>query len=272
MKYENTADEILSILQEDNYIAFGKARSIRGGGTLSVEKINIDNYLKNDSKIFILQSPVSLNSVSAKTNIYEAFSNIIEESGWGNPEICFADTEIIFGWNRNRIGSCVEDTGRLKAERVIKPGSVFKLKNPPENLYELLKKGIGKGKEKGYGAVLPHPGLSYELYEPKLVDIKLASKDIASELAYNLYKKTEKNGPSASQIAALMAKIDNSTDESEQAIKFLEHIKEDRPLRFWKPWANVESDLLNIFNKHNKIAIKVLKNWQDLTVLNRGKA
>ena len=237
---------------------------------ISIKKIDIDNYIKEDSKIFILQSPVLLNNSSANTNIYDAFSKIIEDSGWDKPEICFADTEILFGWNRNKLGQCVDQTGRLKAERVIKPGSVFKLKTPPENLFDLIQKGIGKGKERGFGAVLPHPGLAYSLYEPKLPNTKIASKDIAGILAYNLYVKVKDNGPSASQIAALMSKIDILNNNTKQAMDFLKHIKEDRPLRFWKPWVNIETDLIEILEKHKTLAVKTLKYWQDLTILNKG--
>ena len=267
---ENTVEKIMEIFKNDNYIAFGKARSIRGGGLISIKKIDIDNYIKEDSKIFILQSPVLLNNSSANTNIYDAFSKIIEDSGWDKPEICFADTEILFGWNRNKLGQCVDQTGRLKAERVIKPGSVFKLKTPPENLFDLIQKGIGKGKERGFGAVLPHPGLAYSLYEPKLPNTKIASKDIAGILAYNLYVKVKDNGPSASQIAALMSKIDILNNNTKQAMDFLKHIKEDRPLRFWKPWVNIETDLIEILEKHKTLAVKTLKYWQDLTILNKG--
>jgi hypothetical protein len=193
---------------------------------------------------------------------YSALKIMLAKEGWGDAEILNAEIGISFGWNRRYKNENIDGTGRQKAVRVIKSGSVFRLKEK-RDCSKLLIRGLGKGKERGFGSVLPHPGIASESFEFSSSLPELCS-NITGKLALELFNLSKSNSPSVSQIAALREKIHPLSNDCSKAKEYLKHIKLERPLRFWKPWKKVENKLVEIFNQYPDFAGDILKTWQDM--------
>lgn len=172
-----------------------------------------------------------------------------------------------FGWNRSGLGGPVDLAGRLAARRVFLPGSVFVLEKEPENLSDLLVRGLGiekssdiDGRLQGYGAVLPHPGVATEAISnvPELVSF---GSDESAHWALNWRKRSKTDGLSASQVAAVASRI-NALD-GQEAIKFLERQRFNRS-RGWGRWKNVHEDLVKTIGLDPQRAKKALRIWHDL--------
>jgi len=162
---EDAAQLLCASLKENPVVAVGKARSVRGSGVLRAEvlpeiPINFTSLESGDrAPVFIAQSPLVVENENLDRPANEILKELVESSGWGEVDQCDGSVSILFGWNRHR-------EGRQEAIRIIEPGSVFKLKKEPKNLTELLAAGIGGGRDRGCGAVLPHPGIVHTRYVP----------------------------------------------------------------------------------------------------------
>lgn len=265
----NALDRIVQILADDNFITIGKARSVRGGGEITLEEKELGDLFAQDCRTFIVQSPILVEQAKGDKEAFSLLKCVVEDAGWGEVEVISSDLSVAFGWNRKVKGGQVGETNRLQASCIIKPGSVFKLKQALDDLPGKLAVGLGGGRERGFGAVLPHPGISGELYETESCKTSIKSVDSSGKLAFQLYEAGKGAGPSSSQIAALAERISRNPVDCCKAKAYLKHIKEDRPLKFWKPWKKVEKQLLELFDKHPEVSAKVLKVWQDLTICNR---
>ena len=252
-------------LSENAHVQLGKSRSIRGNGRLVASVVD-DLPLglpkgKDETTVagFIVQSPILLQAdVSTGDSAAELLSLMVENAGWGKvkAKAVSASTQILFGWNRNK-------NGRQKAELVIAPGSVFVVENAPVNWRELVIKGLGEGRERGFGAILPHPGVAEARYRPEDdVLIKSAVTDEYAETAWSLYGKS-KHKLSASQISRLLALCEASP---ESAIDFLNVQRENRPEKFWDAWEPVWKEVCDLIRSDCTKACRVFKVWYDLTV------
>ncbi|MEA1967397.1 MAG: hypothetical protein U9N77_04175, partial [Thermodesulfobacteriota bacterium] len=86
------------------------------------------------------------------------------------------------------------NNGFLGGKPVIVPGAVFKLKASVENLEKKLFAGIGEGRENGFGAVLPHPGIAERLFpeEPKPKVVPKARNNFGKE-GFKLWQDAKTN-------------------------------------------------------------------------------
>lgn len=261
---ENAYELLKRALAENCHVQLGKSRSVRGNGMLNIsvtDKFPLD--LPEDTKKhetvagFIVQSPILLSdSIDRNLSAAELLANAVENAGWGKVKkgSCSASTQILFGWNRNK-------NGRQKAELVIAPGSVFVLENAADNWQDLVVKGLGEGRERGFGAVLPHPGVADDRYrreEDCLIEIP--KSDGYAKVAWSL---KEKSKLSASQISRLLALTEAN---AESALNFLAVQKDERPQKFWDAWKPVWEEVGNLVKADSKRACKIFKVWYDLTV------
>ena len=211
---------------------------------------------------FIVQSPVLLPADTDRNlSAAKMLEKVVEAAGWGKVKECSATVQIMFGWNRNR-------QGREHAELVIAPGSVFLLESIPENWKDLLLKGLGEGRDRGYGAVLPHPGIAENRYRREEETLcKVESSGNYAKVAWALWGKSKRK-LSASQISRLLTLLDSSKDA---ALKFLNTQKFDRSVKFWDSWQDVFDEVVGLIEKDSQKAKKVFKVWYDLTVATTGE-
>lgn len=284
---EDAANLLMESLKSNSVVQIGKARSVRGSGSLKAEIIKKVSFRfpksakssetskiaqaikEQDSDIaaFIVQSPVQIDMAVTKGNINQVLADVVASAGWGKVEEASGSTQILFGWSRH-------NNGRQKAQLVIAPGSVFRLEKVPDDLENLLVKGIGKGRERGYGAVLPHPGIATERCSglPEIITIK--SSDRSGEIGWNLWEMSKKSGLMPSQIAQLQSILGEYKTDKEakkSALDYIERQRTGRPAKIWDRWKTVIEDVKDEIYKDPVQALKALKVWHDLAVANEGK-
>ena len=252
----------------DPVVSIGKARTVRGTGKLFVEKVDSLPVelprTSKDNKIvpaFIVQSPILVDSDITAESADEILKTMVERAGWGEVEKASASIRILFGWNRHK-------NGLQKAEKVIVPGSVFSLKQIPDNLLEKFVKGIGGGKDRGFGAVLPHPNVAKNRYIPDPEMKTVASANDAAKEGWNLWKISQRSGNplSASQISQLMSRIavDKTADKVEVKAYFNNQLL--RPDTVWNRWKHVMEDVEMLLKKDPTYIKAALTVWHDLRV------
>jgi len=272
---EDVAEMLLAIAGEGTPAVFGRARTVNGGGTLRVCPVQGSVPNTADGRVFIVQSPVLLpqdivrecrESVPNSVNARRAFRRVLEESGWpeGEVEIYGASVRVLFGWNRHGIGEFVGTTRRLKGEAVIAPGSVFRLKHAPEDPERLLIRGVGGGRRRGFGSVLPHPGIASEFFQPQPRLPEIQSRDEAGKLGLAFWDKANrKMGPSASQISAV---LERAKRDVKSALDYLRG-QYKRHARIWRRWEPVIDDVERSLQTHPKLTIRALAMWRDLAAV-----
>ncbi len=254
---ESAAKHLKASLKIDSFVTLGKSRSVRGGGQLEIENVEFKSMpiIKNNNNVFIVQSPIMVPHAEAKKQISEIIQGLVSKAGFGNVKESSGSISTQFGWNRT-VGN-----GRLGAVSVIAPGAVFKLDAPVENLTSKLVSGIGDGRERGFGAVLPHPGIAKTIYPdpPKLRTVKRVEN--YSLQGYELWKKAKDSNLSTSQISRVreIAAIDGN-----KAIEYLQKQILDRPTQIWERWKNVVLEVEAGINDNSIYYQKVLKVCQDL--------
>lgn len=283
------AGVLVQSLEKDGSVAFGKARTIRGTGQLSAHPGDMLSAVEGWHKtVFVLQSPAAIPDEweIEDGRAEKTLARLVAESGWGEvleKEVLSGKVSVTtqaqcgvrFGWNRHGTGGTqVDQTNRLQARRVFLPGSVFVLKQAPENLQKLLIRGLGVAKDggvdgrmQGYGSVLPHPGVAGSRIQIDAYCPSLKSEDDAGQLALTWFGKTQEGrGPSPSQIAAVAERIVNA--DGDGAVKYLKDQK-DRSDRVWDRWRQVFNDVSDAVQKNPRQAKKALRTWQDLAIVHR---
>jgi CRISPR/Cas system CSM-associated protein Csm3 (group 7 of RAMP superfamily) len=267
---QNIAELLIKNLKENPFVQLGKARSVRGGGKLSAEPVKLEELAlmkKCEKKIFIVQSPLLIPQEFAKDSFENIISKLVAKSEFGEIEEAKGSISTQFGWNSRK------KDGLIPAKAVIVQGTVFKLKQAVDNLDEKLIKGIGEGREQGFGAVLPHPGLAQELFKlPTELKTIEASGDNFGEEGFQLYDKAKESGLSASQISRLREQLSLG---AEQALTYIDRQKDERPEKIWQRWGKVFEEIRDGIEKacndsqymeHMK---KKLKVCQDLLVADK---
>ena len=139
-----------------------------------------------EQTILISQSPIALPEETSGSSIQEVFHGIAQK--WANKhelgdvDVVWAVSGIQFGWNRHgKSGAAAH--GRTPAVRVILPGAVIRLKNiiNPILLSNALIAGVGEMRERGFGALLPHPGKADSLYRNNPTPPELKSDERVKE-------------------------------------------------------------------------------------------
>jgi CRISPR/Cas system CSM-associated protein Csm3 (group 7 of RAMP superfamily) len=266
---EDAANIFCKSLKDNPTVLVGKARSVRGSGKLvATPPIPFPDFkypvAPNSSKevyCFIVQTPLLIEGQVNGMSVDSILKEIVEKSRWGEVTKTSGSIQILFGWNRHK-------KGRQKAERVIAPGSVFELKEKPKNLEVLLVKGIGGGRERGFGAILPHPGNARELYKPNAVSTDVKSSDQSGKIGWELWEKADDTGLMPSQIAQVQAELANG---KQAALDFLDRQQSERPAKIWDRWRPVIDEVRNEISNNPVQANKILKVWHDLAVFTESK-
>ena len=162
------------ILKQEDYIAIGKGRSIRGFGKIFLEDYECKDMTQTNEIVLITQSPVLLpeNGDTDSTDIKAQFIDMV--SGWCKEyslgSIAQDEQGEVRAWAAGgmRFGYNREKNNRRHVDRVILPGAVFCINTEEdfdkERFYRAILAGLGEGKNKGYGAVMVHPGKASSVY------------------------------------------------------------------------------------------------------------
>jgi hypothetical protein len=264
---------ILELLRAEPNCAFGKARTVRGGGMLRAVALRDGSPLPatHSAATFVVQSPLAiprdwLATRDAAAHGGEILRRLVEGAGFGTVEQAEATVEYRFGWSRHGAGRRVATTNRLAAEAVIAPGSAFRLAAPVAErgraLLERLAKGVGEGRDRGFGAVLPHPGIATEVFRaaPALREIK--SRDAAGQLAAKLTTLSAGSELSASAISQLVQFARGGPKHLEDFIAR----QKQRPSRTWDRWKRVAEEVLEITRDKSitdETRARAFRGWTD---------
>jgi hypothetical protein len=219
---QEAVEELERSLRQDPNVHLGKTRSVRGSGELQLnavnEKTDILESQAGDQVLAIAQSPLQLlenvdPNESCDDELERLAKQWAKESDIPPPDVLWAACGLRFGWNRHGKGQ--EATpgrqGRLRAQRVVLPGAVLKWKQgvDPSKLRAALLKGLGKGRELGFGALAIHPGKATAPFEkpPTRYQIPNGSPE-AVRKGMSFFEACCAGGPSPSQIFALQQRFD----------------------------------------------------------------
>ncbi|MDR1611172.1 MAG: RAMP superfamily CRISPR-associated protein [Planctomycetota bacterium] len=246
-------------------LSLGKSRSVRGRGELSFERVDslfaAPQSMANGKCILVVQSPLRLPDAwtNAEGSFNQEFQKLAEkwasENELGGVDAVWGVHGIRFGWSRHG-----GTGGRIRARRVALPGAVLRLKgNPdPAKLAAALLRGLGDGREEGFGALSPHPGIAAGLYkgaDPDSEIRKLGSgrRKEGVELALACFNQAKKNLPSASQIRALMAKYNLGGERA--AVEYLDRQLQERSNRIWSQWRPIVDNVKKLLQLSDKRAV-----------------
>jgi hypothetical protein len=278
------AEPLLAALANDPHVSFGKARSVRGAGRLCLTPLPnpaawLDWRLPDPAhgRVFIAQSPLALPDDWEIGRAETAFERLAQQAGWGRVRLSdelatgsvartMATCGVRFGWNRHQLGTRASGHAqRLRARRVILPGSVLVLEEPLDDLVQRLLVGLGDGREQGYGALLPHPGIAHAsvCFEPELP--RILSRDDAGRAGHVLWKAAGEHGPTPSQIGAIEQHVARA---GRQAIARLQNLSQ-RPARVSQRWERVSRPLIEMVEADPGAARRALRVWQDLAIAQR---
>ena len=269
---EEASKVLLNAIGSGRNVSIGKSKSVRGMGVLKAERVTSKGFLHSAkidgeaNRLFIVQSPIMVEYSDIDTkSAEEILAEYVKAASWGEVESASASLTTIFGWNRHGLGRKSAGSNRLAASVTIAPGSVFLLKKPVDNLSACLERGIGGGKEQGFGAVLPHPGKAGKKFTGPPSKRKFKSETNAAIEGYKLHSKSSKSIAS-SQIAALLAQCETGLDAGKN---YLDRQKFNRPARIWDSWKSVYDDLTIFLNGESEVGtdgvLKMLRVWHDLS-------
>ena len=273
---EAVATTMEKMFAADPCIAVGKSRTVRGGGRLELRRLESADLAKwqpgprQASQVFVVQSPLELPEGDLPSSASEMLIKLVQDSGLGQVSEAYATTQVLFGWNRAAQGKRVGDTQRLHASRVISPGSVFVLQTPVKDLEAVLLKGVGGARERGFGAVLPHPGVAGGKFVRPIHIRSVKSVDEAGKWAFQLHSESQGQGPTPSQIGALAAKAAQGPDLS-KAKEHMDIQQKTRSARFADVWSVVKSRLDELLKRDKELVCRTLRTWQDLAISHREK-
>jgi hypothetical protein len=274
------ANALIASLTADPHFAFGQARGVSGAGHLQAIAAQPDDLAglsltgELAGRIFVLQSPAAIPDAWSVNEASEVLQRLLQESGWGPvaprptgaPGVrAFAECGVRFGWNRHGKGIS-GSSHRISGRRVILPGSVFVLAEKPADVAGLLVNGLGvggDGRPQGFGSVLPHPGKARACFRQTASDVEIASRDQAGREALELWRLSGSDGPSASQIGALLDQL----NDRKKAVEYLRR-QNARPSAIAHRWRDVTDAVEGLINKSPDPA-KVLRVWQDLAIAHR---
>lgn len=261
---ETAAKILMDSLDADPFVQIGKSRSVRGGGILTAEPLpdqSIPVLSSQGHQVFIVQSPVLVPEELAGMNTGSILAQLVRDAEFGEVEGACGATETRFGWN-NTIHN-----GFVRGRAVISPGAVFKVAASVADLTGKLADGIGRGREQGFGAVLPHPGIAAKRYPPPLKPriIPKPERNFGKD-GFELWQKTRDCQLSASQISRVRELVGLDPGS---AVDYLNRQIQDRPAKIWERWKDVANHLISEIKTNPDHIQKVLKVCQDLRVADK---
>lgn len=279
------ADVLMESLKGNSRVAFGRGRSVRGGGELVAEAgdgFPLDGQT-GEYTVLVAQSPLILPQTDGQSAHDElqalALDWAMGHSRLPMPGPCWCLPGVRFGWNRHGKGDKASGRGanRLCAERVALPGSVIRLegKADPESLKSALLAGFGPGRERGFGALAVHPGKAQGLFKREVKLEELRSGKLQQENQVQLVKwaigmADPKNPlPSRSQIAAVRERLIQGGKPA--ALDHLKRQKDERPPRIWASWRGIFDDVERVLGLPEKDAVMTLDILANLADLRQKK-
>ncbi|MBE1426636.1 hypothetical protein H4684_003302 [Desulfomicrobium macestii] len=261
---ESAAELLKQSLEDNPFVTLGKSRSVRGGGLLSAYSMPMESIdlFKRPANIFIVQSPLLVPDDEMNKPFAQIIKKLAHEHGFGEVEDSSGAISTLFGWN-----STVHK-GLLGAVAVINTGSVFRVSKPVTELEKILVAGVGKGRERGLGAVMPHPGIAEALFpDPPRPKKMKKIKNFAQE-GFALWEKAKASQLSASQISRVR---ELTRLNSKNALAYLERQRTDRPESIWQRWKDVVLEMEKGISADAAYYCQVLKVCQDLLVADKGE-
>jgi hypothetical protein len=272
---EEFVGRILDLIKSEPECSFGRARAVRGGGTLRAAQITSTDALPagHSGTTFVVQSPLSIPRTwierrEESPHGGEILQRLVEDAGFGAVEQAEATIEYRFGWSRHGMGRRVSTTNRLAAEPVIAPGSAFKLSSPLAErgvaLLERLASGVGDGRERGFGSVLPHPGIASGVYRGAPAVPEIRSRDKAGSIAAELAALSKDSEISTSTISQLVQLARGGPKHLEDYIGR----QKSRPSRTWEKWQPLAARLLALAQDksiNDETRARALRGWTDAT-------
>lgn len=276
---KNWADLLIASVEKDDHASFGRFRSTRGLGRIKLVRCNDDNtglpWSQTDyDDILILQSPIWFdnkpnNNPDGKKTANQEFEEFIKdkwkelfEDGLLDVRAISTNIGVRFGWNRNQ-------KGRQQACRVALPGSVFRIYKKglleeecrgeqhessrnvlrtKDNIFRrLIRSGLGKGVERGFGAVSVHPGMASEVFQPvNSTTVSTCQSDSAHvvQMILNLWQKHKNNMPSVSQISAV---AERAIQDRRAAVAYL-NSQLRRLENIWATWKDIKDEIEVLLN------------------------
>ncbi len=262
---ETAADLLLDSLKKNSFVQLGKSRSVRGGGRLYAEVVSFDDlslFKEHTNRCFIVQSPVMVPLELTGEPAGQIIAKLVADAGLGTAETAKGSMTTQFGWNNSQ-------TGRVRANAVISPGAVFRLTSPLQDLKKTLVTGLGLGRENGFGAFLPHPGIAQQLHIPEPVNrvVPQPAKNFGRD-GFDLWREVKSSGLSASQVSRLyeIAALDPG-----KALAYLKRQETDRPAAVWNRWKRVIRKIEGGLKENPDHTVAVLRVCRDLRVADNTK-
>jgi hypothetical protein len=270
---QSLAGRIREALSEGLPISFGRSRTVRGIGRLRASAPKPDSRTFLDKfaaasgvSAFIVHSPILVTDHSRHEPAGAALKRIVEAAGWGEVVEAHASLSCSFGWNRTASRDLISNTRRLRAAVTIAPGSVFRLSAPIADLHAKLVRGLGGGRDRGFGAVLPHPGVAKELYARPAALKSIRSKDDAGKRAGELIRIAEDSGLTASQISDLLSRLKRGR---KNLVDRIDNFHKYASKRAWSRWEPVIEHLRHLSHQSSvsdDCLKRIIKAWHDFTV------
>lgn len=239
------ADALSRAVAEKVHFSFGKARTVRGLGRLTLERVAPDVIFNSTTQrtILIAQTPIALsgNPASSEVTLQSEIKKLADQwsaaHNLGPVNEVWAAGGIQFGWNRHGKAGAARH-GRLPATRIAQPGAVIRLESAvkPDRLSRALLAGFGGLRERGFGALLPHPGKASQIFHLQSAMPRRntpAGEARAIRAAFDHYQKTGRGVLTASQISSVLDRLANSASV---AIDFVRGQTQRGAL--WAKWEN----------------------------------
>lgn len=226
--------------------------------------------------VLIVQSPVLLPDAPANAGMTasDEFAELVRDE-WRQfdlPEVVdvWAVTGLRFGWNRHGHGLQTGRGRRLRARRVVMPGSVVKFAEPLDanRLRHALIHGLGGGREQGFGALTIHPNMAQALYasQPKIETLGPSSLAPVVRWALDAHQKAKALSPS--QVSAVEQKL--ASFGKDAARNYLKD-QSNRTDRIWANWKPLIQDVEDLIERHSpEHAAAALRMLADLALANRN--
>lgn len=264
---ESAGAALRRALETNSDVVLGKSRGVRGLGTLSLEPVDetAREFGSDDGpRIFVAQSPIVIPREWQGQDTEGLLLDLAHRDwhGYGAREAAGL-TACVFGWNRTLdTGRLPGGIGRLRAERVFRPGAAIVVDRPLRGaeLQALLLHGLGGGRNRGFGAVLPYPAVPHDRYTPKPRRQEVRSRHAAGIRAGLGLTTLPVRPPSASQVGRLIAYLEHRP--TDRISEFLSEQKQ-RGARGWAPWQAVVGDLERLDSLPVPDRIRSLEVWRD---------
>ncbi|MCM2371070.1 RAMP superfamily CRISPR-associated protein [Aporhodopirellula aestuarii] len=263
------AEKLIESLQKNNDVTFGKGRSVRGHGTLTADVLDSAmpfRSIDGDAEIIVTQSPIQVDvqQIDGEPQSADAMllatlrhwcqrHEIAPEAIKLDEAEAWATTSVRFGWNRtlatqnqsdaaNPSDQNSNEQGRLSAVTIIDPGAVIRLPvRLSDSQWELLMRGLGPGRQRGFGAVSPHPGKAIGLYKPNSEVSRQGNPELADAMKKAIKIANDNNNrlPTASQLSAVRERL----TESPQAAKDYLRQQKERTEHIFAVWESISNQI-----------------------------